>query len=305
MLIKEYGPMKYRQANPEMDGGIGDLPADPGTSDWRSMISEDLRESPTLKDFKDIDSLAKSYVHTKSALGNSIRIPGEDAGEDARREFAEKLMKSAPNLMMRPDFDNPDQSKEFFRTLGMPETPDAYKFPEVEGIEMPEDRGNALRQAAHEAGITTKQFEKVMKHALELDAKSMQDYQSTLQQELAGLKQEWGNAYDQNFNKAALIAQKTGAPQNLVDAIGKGQVGADTIKWLHSLAGKFGNEGREFIEQQESQSDVMVPAEAKERINEIMANKQHPYWIASHPEHRAALDKMVQLQRMSNPQRGG
>ena len=54
----------------------------PEPVDFRSSLPEDLREEASLADIKDVGSLAKSYVNAQRMLGSSIRIPGQDAGEE-------------------------------------------------------------------------------------------------------------------------------------------------------------------------------------------------------------------------------
>jgi hypothetical protein len=55
----------------------------PVTTDWRANLSDDLRSSKGLESVKDVESLAKQFLDAQSHIGNSIRIPGEDAGQDA------------------------------------------------------------------------------------------------------------------------------------------------------------------------------------------------------------------------------
>ena len=91
-------------------------------SNWRDELPDDLKGNEALSNFESIDQLAKSFVETKKFQGESIRIPGEDAGEDAIKEFNTKLLDKVPNLMPKPNLDSEDQAIEFFRSIGMPET---------------------------------------------------------------------------------------------------------------------------------------------------------------------------------------
>ena len=77
----------------EPAGGV----APPATGEsWLSSLPEELRSNPTLQDTKSVEALAKRFVDTKSALGASIRIPGEDASDEVRQEFYSKLNSSVP-----------------------------------------------------------------------------------------------------------------------------------------------------------------------------------------------------------------
>ena len=85
------------------------------------QIPEEYRGHDSLNDFNDAAALAKSYVETKAMVGNSIRVPGPDAGEEAYQEYLNKIISHDPKLMMKPDFAEAEQSHEFFRTIGLPE----------------------------------------------------------------------------------------------------------------------------------------------------------------------------------------
>ena len=47
-------------------------------NDWRSTLSEDLKNDPTLSNFKDVESLAKTVVHQQKLLGSKIPLPKTD-----------------------------------------------------------------------------------------------------------------------------------------------------------------------------------------------------------------------------------
>ena len=55
--------------------------------DVLAQIPEEYRDNEALKQFNDIGALAKSYVETKALQGQSIRIPPESAGPEAKAEY--------------------------------------------------------------------------------------------------------------------------------------------------------------------------------------------------------------------------
>lgn len=266
-------------------------------SDWRSSLPENIREDASLKDIKDVGSLASAFVSTKSMVGNSIRIPGPDASDDDRKSFNEKLMKNAPTLMSKPNFDDPIQSKEFYRTIGAPEDSKGYEFPKAEnGIEIPEDRKNLIANAALEAGISKNQFNKVMSTIANADAQLMASNKKNIDDGITTLKSEWGNAFDDRMTSAKNIASKTGAPPSLVEAMASGVVGPDTYKWLYDLSTKFQSEGNSLGNQGKDFSNTkLTPSEAKMQVSEIMNNKAHPYWNSRDIGHATAVERMVKL----------
>lgn len=285
-------------------GGIeaptGALPS--GTT-WQEGLPSDLKGNTSLSKFSSPEEVAAAYVALESKEGNSIRIPGEDAGEAARQEFIAKLTKNAPELMLRPSEDNMD---EFYSTLGRPSKPDEYHVPSIEGA--PEDfnlsedpEANALRVIAHEAGLTDKQYQHVVRSMAEgrmiAQAASYQDFS----EDVGTLRKEWGLAYDDRYRAAARIAVQLNAPESLVEGFQTGYVDPDTIRFFHELTQKIGKEGTELSDQGDAGSGLLPPSEAKEQIDQIMNNKTHPYWDSHHPEHGAALKKMLELRKLHNP----
>lgn len=267
------------------------------TQDWRSALPEDIREAESLKNFEDVGQLAKSFVETKAMQGNSIRIPGEDAGDEDKKEFVDKLLNHVPDVMLKPNFEDDEQSTEFFRSIGMPEKPEEYEIPEVEGVKVNEDRANVLQGLAHKHKITKSQFAGFMKDLNAIDAQVMQQRKEQAEENQKALAQEWGVKYDANISAAAKIAELTGAPSSLLEAVKNKEAGPETMKWLLELSQAIGGEGSAFNDQQGGgNASGMTPAEADAKISEIMNNKKHPYWDSHHPEHGKALQNMIKLQ---------
>ena len=112
--------------------------------DWRdSLENEELKGNESLKSFENIDGLAKAFVETKAMVGNSIRIPSEEASDEDRAAFYNKLMERAPALMLRPDPDSSEQMNEFHRMMGVPEDETGYDY---EGTDLDVETVNDVRE---------------------------------------------------------------------------------------------------------------------------------------------------------------
>lgn len=281
-------------------GGEGDKGGGGGTPTFNESLPEDLRSNGALANFKDVGSLAKSFVEMKSMQGSSIRIPSEEASDEDRKAFNDKLIGQMPSLMLKPDFENAEQSNEFYRTLGMPEEATGYEMPKVDGVEMPEERGAALQKIAHEAGITKNQFSKVIEASLQLDAQAIEAQANNLQEEAKALHTEWGMAFDERKGLVTAVAKHTGAPDRLIAAIESDEAGVETMQWLLKMSAFVKGEGVNIANQNEGDPDggdgKMTPSEARGMISDIQANKKHPYWNQNDPAHSDALKKMVELQ---------
>ena len=104
--------------------------------DWKETIAEELRSDPSIKDFKDVDSLVKSYKETKAFVGSAMRIPGPDASKEDRAAFRAKLKEKVPELVEVPE--DPEKLKEveadLWARLGRPKEAKEYT---AEGVQIP------------------------------------------------------------------------------------------------------------------------------------------------------------------------
>jgi hypothetical protein len=265
--------------------------------DWRNNITDVAPDYVGEWDeFKNADSAEKFFdqlKHHRSMLGQSVRIPSNDAGAEAMNEFYNKIQTKVPGLMRTPDPDDAEQVRNTFSKLGLPEKSDDYNVPTNSGIDA--ETLGSYKALAHEAGLTKIQFAQFIGKLAERNAHANNERESAQSEDLAGLRGEWGQAFEQRAGICAKVAQRTGAPQQLCEAIEAGQADAKTMKWLYDLSTQLGQgEGMNFTGNDPS---IESPTEVQGRIDDIMSNPQHPYWHSSHPSHKQAVDRMLELRR--------
>ena len=239
-------------------------------SEWRESLPDEIRESETLKDIEDVGSLAQQFIEQSRYLGNSVRIPGEDADDAQRQEFRQKLLDKNLGLMEVPDPTNEEAMAAIYDTLGRPKEASAYDKPEVEGVNIDSERFGKLAAAAHKAGISNNQFKSVVSEILSADAEMVGAGTQAREAGLAELRGEWGNAYDSKLAKAAKVAELTGAPAGLVAALGEGNTDAATLKWLDKLGSSLGGEAAELVSQMNGGDGKLTKLEAREKADEIL-----------------------------------
>src|SRR3990172_1966912 len=266
-------------------------------STWKDELPDDLKASPALKDITDVKTLAKTYVDQQVFLGSSLRLPGPDAGDDDRKAFHTKLLEKVPGLIPTPNPDDPELMGALFRKFGQPEKPDGYTLPK--DVEPPEEDVKALREIAHKAGLSNKQFQHMVKELHSINATSQQLQEIETQNGIKNLRNEWGIAFEDRLSLAQKALVVTKAPQTLVDAVKDGTAGPDTIKWLHGLAKQIGAEGINMAgaEGGASINVRLTPIEARAQIQEMLNNHDHPYWKGD----MDARNKMVELHKMADP----
>ena len=143
------------------------------TPSWRDTLPEDVRNDPSLKDFKDAGGLAKSYIATKAMVGTKSAIPGPDA--------------------------KPEEIAAYRKAIGVPDAPTGYKVKAHEIMAHPEwNRGaqDEFVKAAHAAGFTPDQVNTAIGFYADFVAKSAKDNQTAEAEAKVALRNDWGVNYD-------------------------------------------------------------------------------------------------------------
>lgn len=237
---------------------------------WREDLPEDIRESEALKDVEDVGALAQQFIDQGKHLGNSMRLPGENATPEARAEFRQRLLDKGVGLMEVPNLEDPDAMNTVYDSLGRPKTASEYDKPEVEGGAIDDTRFNRIAEAAHKAGISKRQLTEVMGTVMAADGEMIATNQASRDEATSELKTEWGQAFDTKVSVVAKLAELTEAPSGLVDAIKSGTVDAGTLRWLDKLGAQLGGEAAEIINQGTGDSGKITKVEAMERSQEIL-----------------------------------
>jgi len=257
----------------------------------KDNLDESIRDSETLAQVPDIPTLAKSYLDSQSHIGNSIRIPSEEASEDDWGAFNDKLKSKVPTLMNKPDLEDPEQLAQVYEMLGRPQDTKGY---EVETDE-------AMLETAHKLGLSKSQLKGLVDHIGERSTQTSEERAKELKTGHTALSEEWGMAYDQRVATAVATLRKTGAPESLLDAAETGKVGADTIKWAYSVGKALGSENPNFLADGKGGKNAKVtPSEAHSRLTEIRNNKDHAFNDRTNPNHKDALQEVLELTKAAN-----
>lgn len=265
--------------------------------DWLDGLEDDeLKGNESLANFEDVGALAKSYLETKSMVGKGLFVPTENANDEQRTAFYDKVLEQAPKLMMKPDMENDEARTAFFKSLGVPEDASKYDAVKLDDIGFDEDRDTAIRKAAHEAGLTPAQYKSVVTGMLEFDKGGLGEREKVNMEQMRNLKLDWGMAFD---DKKALANK---VRETFLDFIPESQMDARTIKALNTIGDQLieGDAGIGDF-RHEGDDDSLTPADALKMIDEIMNNTEHPYWNSHDPRHDDALKEMVELRTAADP----
>lgn len=267
-------------------------------TDWIDSLPEDIRGHEAFKSVKAetkdeaFASIAKQFVDQQTYLGNAIRVPGPDAGDEDRKKFYDKLMAKVPGLVPTPNPEDPDSIETAFRQLGKPESHD--KYTKIEG--MPESEQIAFAELAHQANLTDAQYQSLMKAIQGRQSKSEESAQAAFNEGMRELQREWGFGFKDHMEMVKNFMKGTKAPEQIMELAADNKLDPAVTKWFHEIATRIGVENMNFDSNPLEQSHL-TPAEARSRISELLSNKEGPYWNAADPGHKEAVQRMVDYQK--------
>jgi len=160
---------------------------EPKLPGFTAAATKELRSDPRFiawaSKFKSFDDAVKSALELESKMGTMVAIPGEDA--------------------------TPEQKAEFYKRLGVPEKPEEYELPEIDGLEYDEEAIAEFKGLAKELNLTKEQAKKFYEYAAskskaiqEQAAQQMEENEAKRKAEkeavISTLKKEWGDDFEPN-----------------------------------------------------------------------------------------------------------
>ena len=244
--------------------------------DWKSTLSDDLKNDPTLSNFKDVESLAKTVVHQQKVLGSRIPIPKTD-----------------------------EEKMEVYNKLGRPETADKYEvsIPTDYKQYMPEEQVNQFKNVAHSIGLNNEQVNALIeyqKNTIDYELKNQPArFDAGRKQSEQTLKEEWGYDYDKNVAKAkrAMAVYGDDDIKQLLSTTEAGNHPA-VIK----MFARLGEDITEDMAKNTQNNTLAVSAlDAEQEITDIFDDPDHPYHDPKHREPNAAVERVRQLHEKRFP----
>jgi len=273
--------------------------AQPAT--FSDSLPEDLRSHASLSGFKDLAGLAKSYVDTKAMVGNSIRIPTDEAGDEQMTDFYGKLA-DVKGVMRKPDESNTDAMNSYYNSMGRPEASDGYDFGIPEGTQYDEGGMSEFKDLAHEMGLTNAQASKLIQYEMKRGESQIENYNTSMVGHEETLRKTWGNEYDNKLATAKRAAAVYGEKYpDAVRELVEGPAGNNPalLIMLSEIGKQFKETGA--VGNIESRHFGVSSEEAIQKISDIKMNAAHAYNDINHPEHDAASEAMSRLYRAAYP----
>jgi len=254
-MVKEIH--QYKSKPPTQILGIAD---DKGNlkDGWFEQF-EEIKDNPSMKNFKSLEGLAKSLINANKMVGKKL-APGE--------------------------FVSDEHKKEFYQSLGVPEKAEDYGLTKPEGH--PEDMPYSQEQVdwfankALEYNLTPEQAQGLRNDFYQLQRDAWEKGTSGLEGEIKAqqeeLRQEWGADYEKNLEIGSLALEKIEGFESAQE------LGLDKnpkfAKFMYQLSQTMGEDT--LIKVPGGSDETMQSI--KDKVSELQA---HPgYLDPNHPEYK-------------------
>lgn len=267
-------------------GGGEEITGTPPEENWYDIFGD---EGSSLSDYKTPNDMLKAYNHAQSMIGRGIYPPSEGADEQAWNDFYDKL--SGYDGVVRLD---PENQGDVFAKLGTPKDADGYKFNDVEGYTPDAESVQGFAEAALGANLTREQASAMYEWLAGNIAKETAFHNEQVDIGHAGLRREWGEAFDHNVNIA------NGALDELMDDDFMAFLEDSQLISHPSMIKAFNKLGKMMGEpnsEERSGAGVRTPAEYQAEIDELRSRDE--YWDDGTPEQATLVKRVNELtQRM-------
>lgn len=217
-----------------------------------------------------------------------------------------QLHRGNPNVVAVPEADDTEGWNTFYNRFGRPEAPEGYAYKPPEGVEIDNDFLGSMRKAAHEAGISQAQFEKLAaandSFVREYTTKQAEKQKVENQLSYKELEKSFGG--EKEFNAAAAAGQRAvqaiGLDEATLDALDAAAGNLAVQKLMATLGQKIGKEA-DFLEGIDVQGNGQTPQQARVEIERLKSDADFTNSLTNpgHASHRANLAKWQELQRVA------
>lgn len=237
---------------------------------WLSKLSdESLRSNKTLARFANEEEAVKAYVELRGQMGKNI-FPDGDTSEE--------------------------QLQEFYRKAGIPD-PSAYKV-DVDKYGLSAEDAAALKELASKNGIPERGLSQVFDLIMDAEKRETEaqraEMTSKLQEQVAALKEEYGDTFGKYSKLAGQVAQETFSEVEIETLKKEGFFSNPMVAkiLMNQAKEKY---GEQLIKDEHTKQGLAVSKEAAEaKVQEILGDPD--YMNGSSPRHRGLVEQMKNLQ---------
>jgi hypothetical protein len=263
--------------------------------EWKEALPEAIRNAPVIKDSTSVESMAEQLVNAQKLIGDSIRIPGAEAGADAVKEFTEKLL-GVDGVVKTPGAEaKPEEVAAFYNKLGRPEKPDGYTVKAVEG----DSQFEQIRATVHKLGLSDKQFADYYAERAGFVKNLQTEGTAQMVKWADQLKEKYGTGYEEVVSRAGDILEKLAEPELMEQLKTTGLINSPAlVNMMSKLADELDDDTVSSLFKGKAPAPVQHKGTAQAQVDEIMANKEHAYHDRLAPTHMEAVEQVQRLYKV-------
>ena len=277
--------------------------AQPTEVELNSLLNDEFKSASNLKDFKDVNQLAKSYIELQRMVGNSVRIPAADASDEAKQDFLNKI-KDVDGVLLKND-------ENLFDKLGRPEAPEKYNLQDalkedlLKSAPYLEDEVNDFKSIAHKIGLTDSQAKQLVEMrlgAIEGEVKAVEETRIAAE---GHLKKLWGQEYNNRLDAArkliGVYSDKGPEYKDAIEQLVNSPAGNNPVllQMMSELAETYQEKGHIGIQ---GATFGTTPETALMKIQEKKADRgfMEAYLDDRHPGHKQSVAEITRLYQIAN-----
>ncbi len=207
------------------------------------------------------------------------------------------------NWVKIPKNDADDQEwQTFFTSLGRPQTFDDYQISPVQESFYDQNLLQIFKQAAHKAGLTSKQASILHDEMVSALKERMMFYHQNIHQEkeniIHQLKSKWGSDYDKNLHEAQKGAKYFGLSEQAIQQL-ESQIGSEHMLEGLKRIGGLVSEDAKLMEVYPNPSTISA-SEATQKRAALTRDENflNELFDKMHPNHKAAVEELDRLNQI-------
>ena len=195
-----------------------------------------------------------------------------------------------------------DQWEEAYIKMGRPESFDKYSLDtKSDVVPLDEQAIKSFQEQSFKLGLNNEQAKGILNfYKNNMEAQTQQakvDAETTQAQSQNLLRQEWGRDYDSNIAKAKSLATANLSPEIFEMQLADGSRLGDNVDIIKGFAKIANMMSEDKILSTESEN-MDRTEDIQTEIDQIMNDKDGPYWNKSHPNHDKVVQKVYTMREM-------
>ncbi len=251
---------------------------DKGVKVWYDQLPADMQGDPNIQKYKSLDEYVKGNRELVKMIGkDKVVVPTENSTQE--------------------------EKDAFYTKMGRPEEAAAYTTPTIDApaeVQMTDSSVDAFKAKAFELGLSQSQYEQLYSLQSELSKQSF-DAEVVKNNDLAkttetALRSEYGAAYETKVETAQNVINKYFAKEKMHPAFSVLSNDKGFVRAMSSIGESLGEDTIKG-----EAKGTLTPDAAQLEMNQILGDNHSmskAYYDDMNPEHQAAVDHVLGLQRM-------